>query len=72
MRGGKILPVHGEDFGLSAVRLAGLCSVLFGWSPDQFWRATPAEVRTVVEALAPQADVPVTRGMIEQLETCCG
>lgn len=43
----------GEDFGSAAVRLAGFCSMALGWSPDQFWSATPAEVRAVAAVLAP-------------------
>ena len=46
-------PRAGAEFGQAAARLAGTCSVLFGWSPDEFWRATPAEVAGVVAALAP-------------------
>ena len=59
-------------FAPSALRLAGLCSVLFGWSPDAFWRATPAEVRGVVDALAPPGGAPVTGAMIAELEKSCG
>ena len=61
-----------DEFGTSALRLSGLCAVLFGWSPAQFWAATPAEVRTVVDALAPPAAAPVTRGLLEALEKSCG
>lgn len=31
-----------------ALRLAGLMARLAGWSPDQFWQATPAEVAAVL------------------------
>lgn len=33
-----------------AARLAGLAGVAFGWSPDAFWRATPAELAALVRA----------------------
>lgn len=33
-------------FAETAYRLAGLATRTFCWSPDQFWRATPAEVVT--------------------------
>ncbi|WP_375390795.1 phage tail assembly chaperone [uncultured Sphingomonas sp.] len=45
----------GEEFGSAALRLAGFCAVVFGWSPGQFWRATPAEVAAVVAALTSPA-----------------
>lgn len=39
-------------FAESAGRLAGLAGVAFGWSPDAFWRATPAELGALVRAVA--------------------
>ena len=36
----------------SAARLAGLAGALLGWRPDEFWRATPAELAVVLKALA--------------------
>lgn len=39
-------------FGDSATRLAGLAGVAFGWSPDAFWRATPAELGALARAMA--------------------
>ena len=39
-------------FAESAGRLAGVAGALLGWRPDEFWRATPAEVAAVFEALA--------------------
>lgn len=39
-------------FGEAAVRLAGMAGVAFGWSPDAFWTATPAELGALVRALA--------------------
>ncbi|MDH7639578.1 phage tail assembly chaperone [Sphingomonas oryzagri] len=39
-----------------AVRLAGIAGALAGWRPDEFWRATPAELEAVLSALSgPQA-----------------
>ena len=40
------------DFTGAAVRLAGFAGAHLGWSPDAFWRATPAELAAVVRALA--------------------
>jgi uncharacterized phage protein (TIGR02216 family) len=41
-----------ERFSESAGRLAGLAGALLGWRPDEFWRATPAELGAVLEAMA--------------------
>ena len=40
-------------FSEAAARLAGLAGALLGWRPDEFWKATPAELAAVLEALAP-------------------
>lgn len=40
------------SFSASAARLAGVSSVLLGWRPEEFWRATPEELATVFAALA--------------------
>jgi uncharacterized phage protein (TIGR02216 family) len=44
-----------EPFAAAAGRLAGQVGAALGWSPDAFWRSTPAEVATVVAALADPA-----------------
>jgi hypothetical protein len=33
-----------ERFGAAAARLSGMAARLLGWRPDEFWRATPAEL----------------------------
>ena len=38
-------------FAEAAVRLAGFAGAFLGWTPDAFWRATPAELGAVVMAL---------------------
>jgi hypothetical protein len=38
-----------------AARLAGLAGALLGWRPDEFWRATPAELEAVLAAFAAPA-----------------
>lgn len=45
-------------FAESAVRLAGFAGAVLGWSPDQFWRATPAELGAVVAVLGGRDDSP--------------
>lgn len=44
------------EFAVAAARLAGLAGALLGWRPNEFWKATPAELAAVLEALAPQDD----------------
>lgn len=45
-------------FADAAARLAGLAGVAFGWSPEAFWRATPAELAALVTAIAGEAVAP--------------
>ena len=42
----------GGAFADRAARLAGVAGALAGWRPDEFWRATPAELEAVLTALA--------------------
>jgi len=37
-------------FAEGAGRLAGIAGWLLGWRPDEFWRATPAELVSVLRA----------------------
>lgn len=39
-------------FAHAAARLAGQAGVAFGWAPETFWRATPAELAALVRAVA--------------------
>ena len=45
-------------FAEGAGRLAGIAGWLLGWRPDEFWRATPAELRAVLAAMRGD-DAPV-------------
>ncbi len=38
-------------FAEAAARLAGMAGAVLGWSPDRFWRATPAELQRIVTAM---------------------
>lgn len=53
-------------FGHSAQLLAGHVARLLGWRPDEFWRATPAEVATVLGPPDP-ASRPLDRATFNQL-----
>lgn len=52
----------------SAKRLAGIAGALLGWRPDEFWRATPAELSAVLEALTAEHGEPASRCDLERLE----
>lgn len=39
-----------------AARLAGVAGAVLGWSPDRFWRATPAELQGIVVAMTGGAE----------------
>jgi hypothetical protein len=41
------------SFAEAAQRAAGAATGLLGWSPDAFWRATPAELLTAFEGRLP-------------------
>ena len=67
---------HSEVFGAAALRLAGLAGWHLGWSPDQFWNATPAEMEAVVTAMlggsaAEGGSLPPTPGEIARLKEMC-
>ena len=51
----------------SAARLAGLAGALLGWRPDEFWRATPAELAAVLAAMIPAAGEGVSSDELERL-----
>ena len=54
-------------FAEAAARLAGVAGALLGWRPDEFWRATPAELGAVLKALMPDAEEGVGRAELERL-----
>lgn len=41
-------------FSENAARLAGIAGALLGWRPDEFWRATPAELAAILNAIRPE------------------
>ena len=36
------------SFSAAAARLAGAAQYLFGWTPETFWEATPAELGAIL------------------------
>lgn len=41
-----------SEFAEAAARLAGQAGVAFGWRPDTFWCATPAELMALVRVVS--------------------
>lgn len=62
-------PPVGEEFGPCARRLAGLAGLAFGWAPEVFWGATPAELGALVEAACGEGERvdPPDRGLVARL-----
>jgi len=60
---------HAQDraFAEAAGQLAGLAGLAFGWTPDTFWAATPAELGALVRAGAGDAAEPADAGLIARL-----
>lgn len=55
-------------FAAAATRLAGLAALALGWRPDDFWRATPAELAALGDALAPDAVAPPDAALRHRLQ----
>jgi uncharacterized phage protein (TIGR02216 family) len=56
-----------DRFSGAAARLAGLAGALLGWRPEEFWRATPAELGAVLEAMLGPRDAGASRDDLERL-----
>jgi uncharacterized phage protein (TIGR02216 family) len=56
-----------DRFAGAAARLAGMAGMLLGWRPDEFWRATPAELGAVLGAMAGPEEAPVAAGELARL-----
>jgi len=56
-------------FSEAAGRLAGMAGALLGWRPEEFWRATPAELAAVLAAMTGGGGTaPVTRDELARLK----
>jgi hypothetical protein len=47
--------------------LAGLTARLFGWRPEEFWQATPAELHALLDPDASAPIHPLSRGELARL-----
>jgi uncharacterized phage protein (TIGR02216 family) len=50
--------VADDRLGPAAIALAGVMARVAGWRPDEFWAATPADVRAVLEGWVDGAEEP--------------
>jgi hypothetical protein len=63
-----------QDLGFTqtAEQLAGLIPVSLGWTPDQFWRATPAELVVILVAYSEKVGraelAPLSGGELNKLK----
>lgn len=55
-----------EAFAPGALRLASLAARLLGWRPDEFWRATPAELAVILQP-PDDAGEPLCRTDLDRL-----
>lgn len=55
-----------RSFGTASLPLAALAARVLGWRPDEFWRATPAELAASLADPAGTTEVP-TRDEIERM-----
>lgn len=54
-------------FTAAATRLAGQAGAAFGWTPDTFWRATPAELMALALAVHGEDAAPPDRQAIARM-----
>jgi uncharacterized phage protein (TIGR02216 family) len=64
---GPASPDRDSAFADAAGRMAGMAGAAFGWSPDAFWRATPAELGALVRAVGGDEGPVADAGDLERL-----
>ena len=62
-----------EDFRAVSARLAGLTPAITGWTPPEFWNATPAELAVILMAFEEsdpgnQTALPIDYQQLEKLK----
>jgi uncharacterized phage protein (TIGR02216 family) len=55
-----------ETFGVLALALSGVAARRLGWRPDEFWRATPAELRAALDT-SPAEPASLDRATLQRL-----
>ncbi len=56
-----------ERFGGAALPLCALAARALGWRPNEFWRATPAELAACLADPTTPAAAPLARADLERL-----
>lgn len=54
-------------FGKTALRLSAICALQFGWRPDEFWNATPAELLCILQIVDSDDAAPPHTNEIQKL-----
>lgn len=54
-------------FAVSARRAARVAAALLGWRPDEFWAATPEDLRTALGLDDASEDAPASGAMLARL-----
>lgn len=54
-------------FAVSARRAARVAAALLGWRPDEFWAATPEDLRTALGLDEASDDAPASGAMLARL-----
>ncbi|MHA6718792.1 phage tail assembly chaperone [Sphingomonas sp. RS6] len=55
-------------FAERAAQLAGAAGLAFGWTPEIFWRATPAELAALAQAAAGDVAAPPDAALLARLQ----
>lgn len=66
--GGAVGGVSEGDFGAAALVMMGLMARIFGWRPDEFWRATPEEVASLLQSMTGVSAEDSSRGGVARAE----
>ena len=56
-----------ENFAVAARRAARVAAAMLGWRPDEFWAATPEDLRTALGLDDAVDDTPATSAMLARL-----
>ncbi len=54
-------------FEMAARRAARLAAAMLGWRPDEFWAATPTDLRTALGIDAAGDHTPATAALLAQM-----
>lgn len=60
-----------QRFADAALRLGGMAAAILGWRPDDFWRATPAELAGILAVIVPTGEAPGDAALIARLKEIC-